>query len=49
MGRPLGALALVAAILMFFFNTEDDRALLAIAPGVAFIALGARRFMSAGD
>lgn len=36
-----------AAILLFFFNTEDDRALLAIAPGVAWATLGARSLMSA--
>lgn len=36
-----------AAILVFFFNTEDDRALLAIAPGLAWATLGARSLMSA--
>lgn len=36
-----------AAILLFFFNTEDDRALLAIAPGLAWATLGARSLMSA--
>src|SRR5687767_9675875 len=36
-----------AAILLFFFNTEDDRALLAIAPGLAWATLGARGLMSA--
>lgn len=36
-----------AAIVLFFFNTEDDRALLAIAPGVAWATLGARSLMSA--
>jgi hypothetical protein len=36
-----------AAILLFFFNTEDDRALLAIAPGLAWSTLGARSLMSA--
>ena len=35
------------AILVFFFNTEDDRALLAIAPGLAWATLGARSLMSA--
>jgi len=35
-----------AAILLFFFNTEDDRALLAIAPGLAWATLGARSLMS---
>jgi hypothetical protein len=35
-----------AAILLFFFNTEDDRALLAIAPGLAWSTLGARSLMS---
>jgi hypothetical protein len=34
-------------ILVFFFNTEDDRALLAIAPGLAWATLGARSLMSA--
>ena len=34
-------------ILMFFFSTEDDRALLAIAPGLAWATLGARSLMSA--
>jgi len=36
-----------AAILLLFFNTEDDRALLAIAPGLAWATLGARSLMSA--
>jgi hypothetical protein len=36
-----------AVILVFTFNTEDDRALLAIAPGVAWATLGARSVMSA--
>ncbi len=36
-----------AAIVLFFFNTEDDRALLAIAPGLAWATLGARSLMSA--
>jgi hypothetical protein len=36
-----------AVILVFFFNTEDDRALLAIAPGLAWSTLGARSLMSA--
>jgi hypothetical protein len=36
-----------AVILVFFFNTEDDRALLAIAPGLAWATLGARSLMSA--
>jgi hypothetical protein len=36
-----------AAILLFFFNTEDDRALMAIAPGLAWAAIGARSLMSA--
>src|SRR5687768_8297941 len=36
-----------AVILVFFFNTEDDRALLAIAPGVAWAALGVQSLMSA--
>jgi hypothetical protein len=36
-----------AAILLFFFNTEDDRALMAVAPGVAWAALGVRSLMSA--
>lgn len=49
LSRSAAAMLIAAAILMFFFNTEDDRALLAIAPGVAFLALGARSFMSAGD
>jgi hypothetical protein len=35
------------AILLIFFNTEDDRALLAIATGVAWFTLGARSLMSA--
>ena len=34
-------------ILVFFFNSEDDRALLAIAPGLAWATLGARRLVSA--
>lgn len=37
-----------AVILVFAFNTEDDRALLAIAPGLAWATLGARSLMSAG-
>ncbi len=36
-----------AVILVFFFNTEDDRALLAVAPGVAWATLGAQSLMSA--
>ena len=36
-----------AAIVLFFFNTEDDRALLAIAPGLAWATLGARSLISA--
>ena len=36
-----------AAIVLFFFNTEDDRALLAIAPGLAWATLGDRSLMSA--
>lgn len=36
-----------AAILLFFFNTEDDRALLAIAPGLAWSTIGARSLISA--
>lgn len=36
-----------AVILVFVFNTEDDRALLAIAPGLAWATLGARGLMSA--
>jgi hypothetical protein len=36
-----------AVILVFSFNTEDDRALLAIAPGLAWAALGIRSLMSA--
>lgn len=36
-----------AVILLFFFNSEDDRALLAIAPGLAWSTLGARSLMSA--
>lgn len=31
-----------AAILLPFFNTENNRALLAIAPGLAWATLGAR-------
>jgi len=34
-------------ILVLFFNSEDDRALLAIAPGVAWAALGVQSLMSA--
>ena len=48
----LGAALKAAKLLVFVVdavNTEDDRALLAIAPGVAFFALGARSLMSAGD
>ena len=47
--RSAATMLIAAATLMFFFNTEDDRALLATASGVAFLALGARSFMSAGD
>ena len=36
-----------AAVLLFFFNTEDDRALVAIAPGLAWATIGARSLMSA--
>jgi hypothetical protein len=36
-----------AVILVFTFNTEDDRALLAIAPGLAWATLGVRGLMSA--
>jgi hypothetical protein len=36
-----------AAVLLFFFNTEDDRALLAIAPGLVWATLGVRTLMSA--
>jgi hypothetical protein len=35
-----------AVILVLFFNSEDDRALLAIAPGLAWSTLGARSLMS---
>jgi hypothetical protein len=38
---------IAAVILVFSFNTEDDRAMLAVAPGVAWAALGARGLMSA--
>lgn len=37
---------ITAAILMLIFNTEDDRALLAIAPGLAWATIGARSLMS---
>ena len=46
---PLSAAWLLvgAAILLMFFNTEDDRALLAIAPGLAWAAIGVQNLMSA--
>ena len=46
--RSTAGMLIGAAILLFFFNTEDDRALLAIAPGLAWSTLGARSLMSAG-
>lgn len=45
--RSAAGMLIGAAILLIFFNTEDDRALLAIAPGVAWFILGARSFTSA--
>ena len=45
--RSAAGMLIGAAILLFFFNTEDDRALLAIAPGLAWATLGARSLMSA--
>ena len=45
--RSAAAMLIAAAILMSFFNTEDDWALMAIAPGITFLAIGARRMMSA--
>lgn len=45
--RSAAGMLIGAAILLFFFNTEDDRALLAIAPGLAWSTLGARSLMSA--
>lgn len=46
LSRSVAATLIAAAILLLFFNTEDDRALMAIAPGVAFVALGTRSLMS---
>lgn len=45
--RSAAGMLIAAAILLFLFNTEDDRALLAIAPGLAWATLGARSLMSA--
>jgi hypothetical protein len=45
--RSAAGMLIGAVILVFFFNTEDDRALLAIAPGLAWATLGARNLMSA--
>lgn len=45
--RSAAWMLIATVILLFFFNTEDDRALLAIAPGLAWAALGARSLMSA--
>lgn len=45
--RSAAGMLIGAAILLIFFNSEDDRALLAIAPGLAWSTLGARSLMSA--
>jgi hypothetical protein len=46
LSRSAAWMLIGAAILLFFFNTEDDRALLAIAHGLAWSTLGARSLMS---
>lgn len=40
-GQPLAALLAVAALVLLLFNTEDERALLTIPLGLAWIVLGA--------
>jgi hypothetical protein len=47
LSRSAAWMLIGAVILVFFFNTEDDRALLAIGPGLAWFTLGARSLMSA--
>ena len=45
--RSSAWLLIGGAILLLVFNTEDDRALLAIAPGLAWAAIGVHNLMSA--
>ncbi len=44
--RSVAAMLIAAAILLFFLNTEDDRALMLVGPGAAWIWLGARSLVA---
>jgi len=44
--RSVAPMVIAAAILVLFFNTEDDRVLLLVAPGAAWIWLGARSLVA---
>lgn len=44
--RSVAPMLIAAAILLFFFNDQDDRALLFAGPGAAWIWLGARSLVA---
>ena len=44
--RSVAAMLIAAAILLFFANDQDDRALLFVGPGAAWIWLGARSLVA---